>query len=445
MDPKAYGAAGGRSEADLFGELAPVLLDPDILTELWLARARGIAAVFEAEGIAVHVTAGPEPDLPEDLEALDYVYGGRLPAEDMARYRAQREVFSERADAVRLALQSKTADQADLAMVDMIRARIAADQTGCGGRAVTAMVLWPSAGTGVEVRCYTPREPDVVVEQGEADETGDAPSPDLPPWTPPTVEPPAPDTEGVNHALHAVRTDVATRGLIRALADDPGAALTGLIARLFTVLVLGVRTARSDSALALTASGFDPAGGRVIPALDGEVRARLDARGAAFQASGETVIAWVHGLPHGEKMSLLAELTAVSLDVREARTSLIRGAARAEAAELAVLCDADITLHWTPDASFLQAHAKGQLIDMLEAMGADTGPAASLRKTELADWVAEQAAARAWAPAALSWRAPPKDESGGETEAVGPAMADDGAGAFTVTAEGEAALEASAA
>ena len=73
VDPQAYGAAGGRTETDLFGELVPVLLDPDILTEVWTRRARGIAAVFEAEGIAVHVTAGPEPELPDDLEALGYV------------------------------------------------------------------------------------------------------------------------------------------------------------------------------------------------------------------------------------------------------------------------------------------------------------------------------------------------------------------------------------
>ena len=128
VDPAAYGAAGGRTEVDLFGELAPVLLDPQILTELWMARARGIAAIFEAEGIAVHVTAGPEPDLPDDLEALGYVYGGDLPAVEMSRYRAQREVYNERVETARLALAGdQSGDLADLAIVDMIHARIAAD------------------------------------------------------------------------------------------------------------------------------------------------------------------------------------------------------------------------------------------------------------------------------------------------------------------------------
>ncbi|WGM45689.1 hypothetical protein KOAAANKH_00553 [Brevundimonas sp. NIBR10] len=250
VDPQAYADAGGRTESDLFGELPPVLLDPDILTEVWTRRARGIAAVFEAEGISVHVTAGPEPELPDDLEALGYVYGGSLPAEEMARYRAQREVFNDRTEKARIALADvEHPDVADLAIVDMIHAKIASDQTGCGGRVVTTMVLWPAAEAGVEVRCYTPEEPEIDEEDQDAAPEAARRTAAPPAYVPPEVEAPEPETEGVNHALHAVRTDVATRGLIRALADDPGAALTALIARLFTVLVRRAHVARSDSAL----------------------------------------------------------------------------------------------------------------------------------------------------------------------------------------------------
>ena len=466
VDPQAYAEAGGRTETDLFGELPPVLLDPDILTEVWTRRARGIAAVFEAEGIAVHVTAGPEPELPDDLEALGYVYGGSLPAEEMARYRAQREVFNERTEKARIALADiEHADVADLAIVDMIHARIASDQTGCGGRVVTTMVLWPAAEAGVEVRCYTPEEPDIDDDEDAEPDVSRRTSP-APAYVPPEVEVPEPDTEGVNHALHAVRTDVATRGLIRALADDPGAALTALIARLFTVLVRRAHVARTDSALAITASGFNPVNGRVIEALDGDVRRRLEDRRTAWEASGETVIAWIHGLAHGEKMGMLAELTAISLDVREEKTFSIRRSARAEAAELAALCQADITLHWTPDAPFLQPHSKGLLTGMLKTMGAEDERAKTLRKTELVDWVVEQAAQRTWAPAALSWAAPidakavpgapdTEDEDAvlgvedevldqaGE-EGAGVDQDDEGPGGFAVTPAGEAALDSAA-
>jgi len=83
-----------------------------------------------------------------------------------------------------------------------------------------------------------------------------------------------------------------------------------------------------------------------IPALDGEVFVRLDARRAAYKASGLRPIPWVETLPHGEKMALMAELTAASLNLRGAKTTSVRDAACAEASEIAALCGADI---WTPD------------------------------------------------------------------------------------------------
>src|SRR5690606_19734223 len=144
---------------------------------------------------------------------------------------------------------------------------------------------------------------------------------------------------------------------------------------------------RSDAALALVATPYGPTGTRSIEALDGEVRLRLDGRRAAWEASGATVVAWIDGLPHGEKMSLLAELTALSLDLREERTTLIRRHARAEAAELSALCQADITMHWSADADFLRPHSKVQLLEMLSEMGVNDGRASALKKIELIDWV----------------------------------------------------------
>jgi ParB family chromosome partitioning protein len=444
-----YAQAGGRTESDLFGELPPVLLDPSILTEVWTKRAREIALVHEAEGLTVHVTAGNMPDLPEDLEPAGYVYGGMLPAAEMADYRDKRDAFNAAAEAVtELLTETTDAEPVDRAIDAMIRARLAMDQAGWGGRAATTVVLRPAARTGIEIQCFTPEEPEEDEETGEQDVEAASRVPPAPAYQPPSVETPEPETEGVNHALHAVRTDVATRGLIRALADDPGAAFTALIARLFNQLAIRTYGQRSEAALALTASAFKPAGGRVIDSLDGDVWRRIEDRQTAWEASGQTVIGWIHALAHGDKMALLAELTALTLDLREERTTLIRRDARAEAAELAELCGADIALHWTPDAEFLKSHSKPLLLKMLEEMDRADVRAALLKKSDLIPWVEENAAEKVWAPASLSWTTPPEadaaSETGDQNDDADQAPPDDGAGAFEVTPLGEEALGAAA-
>ena len=133
------------------------------------------------------------------------------------------------------------------------------------------------------------------------------------------------------------------------------------------------------------------------------MRRRLEARRADYKASGLRPIAWVETLAHGEKMALLAELVAISLNVREGRTSSIRHAARAEAVEIAGLCAADICAHWTPDADYLAVHSKKQLLALLGEMEVDDPRAKTLKKDELVAFVAEAAAERQWAPAVLSW------------------------------------------
>lgn len=454
IGPERYAEAGGRTETDLFGERPPVLLDPSILTEVWTKRAREIALIFEAEGLAVHVTAGPDPELPDDLEPLGHVYGGDLPAEQMAAYRERMADVQDAANALEALLAETTdPDVVDPAVATLVRARLRADQTGWPGRLVTTLVMRPSARTGIEVTCLAPVEPEIedqeTVDDGAAPPAGSA----APTYRAPEADAPEPETEGVNHALHAVRTDVATRGLIRALADDPGAAFTALIARLFGQVAIRTYGPRSEAALALTASAFKPTGGRVIDSLDGDIWRRIEDRRAAWEASGQTVIGWIHALAHGDKMALLAELTALTLDLREARTTLIRRAARAEAAELAELCGADIALHWTPDAEFLKSHSKPLLLKMLEEMDRADVRAALLKKSDLIPWVEENAAEKGWAPASLSWTPPPKSDvvtnpdaddldddptNGDETEP------DEGVGAFEVTPLGEEALGAAA-
>jgi ParB family transcriptional regulator, chromosome partitioning protein len=211
------------------------------------------------------------------------------------------------------------------------------------------------------------------------------------------------DVEGVSHVLHETRTDVATRGLIRDLADDPSVALTVLVAQLFKQLALHSASSAGTSALQISGTRYGRPGMTPIAALDGEVRTRLESRRSAYKASGLRPIPWVETLPHGEKMALLAELTAISLDLREARTTSLRDAARAEAAEIAALCGADIAAHWTPDEGFLAVHSKKQLLTLLDDMRVEDDRAKSLKKDDLVAFVAEAAAERQWAPAVLSW------------------------------------------
>lgn len=451
IDGDRYAAGGGRIEIDLFGERAPLLLDPAILTDLWMARAREIALIFEAEGLAVHVTAGEPIDLPDDVEPAGYVYGGQLPAAELAIYREMREKFNAAGEEAGAVLGAPAdLPQIDAALADLVRARIAMDQAGWGGRLATTLVFSPSRAHGLDIQCWTPEEPDVEDEAEAAEENAGA-SATPTPYAAPKAEAPEPETEGVNHSLHAVRTDVATRGLIRALADDPGAALTGLIASLFNqVAIRGLRMGAA-SAFSLTAKPFAPTGGRVIEALDGDIRQRLDVRRADWEASGLTVIGWVHDLAHGDKMGLLAELVALTLDLREERTSLIRRGARAEAAELAALSNAEITLHWTPDAEFLKPHPKPMLLKMLESMGDDDPRSAALKKGELVDWVALQAAEKVWAPSSLNWAVDPEADEGADQAETAQARASagasgsgDGEGDFVVTDAGRAALDKAA-
>jgi len=453
--PERYLAAGGRIETDLFDERPPVLLDPAVLTTLWVARVGAIAAVFEAEGLTVHVTAGDDDlVLPEDLEQPGYVYGGRLPAEEMARYRDAEADHDAAADAVRVRLaRGEGGAEDEAALIALVRTRLVQDQIALGGRVATVVVLSPARGTGLRVESWTPVEPqtDADLEDG-AVESRDAAVDAAPAFAAPRAEAPAPDLEGVGHALHRLRTDVATRGLIRALADDPRTAMTALIARLF--MAVAVRGVRPESALTLTGQLFGPRDGRVIDALDGVVRRRLDDRRGLWEASGQTLIAWVHGLEDPDRSACLADLTALTLDLTETHTTTIRHAARAEAAELAALSGAAIGRHWTPDTVFLAAHSKGLLRAMLQSMG-EASPSGAPGKGDLIALVQAVAAARGWTPSALSWAVAPEGSGSAETDAA-PAGSDrvedhapedeaeggDGGGAFEVTAAGVAALQA---
>lgn len=454
LDPERYVAAGGRLEHDLFGERAPVLLDPDILTAGWLERVRPLAEMLETQGFSVHVSAGETPQPPEDLEAVGWCYGAGLDPEQAAAWKDARDAHTAAVEAV---AESDLGEDICAALGRMVQDRIARDQAAVGGRVVTTVVLTPSSRTGVNIECWTPVEPeDDDVSGGEAEEPRLA-QPAPPTLRSPVLTLPPPELGGAGHALHAVQTDTASRGLARALADHPEVALSALLARLFSVLVLRVHQPAGDAPLAITPQPYAPTGGRVIAPLDGEVRARLEARRIDWIESGQTAVAWVHALAAEERLTLLAELLAVTVDMREARISSIRTSARAVAAELTALCAFDMAEHWTPDTVFLQAHGKADLVGMLGDMQVSDPSATKLKKAALTARVEAEAAGRRWSPPVLDWAAPlAKGENDPEVEAEeddagpgdggrrrpasAPGGRPDGRGVFVVTPAGEAEL-----
>lgn len=413
-----YLAAGGRLDIDLFGELPDRVLDPDILEQVWRERVGPLVAKMQARDLTVFVGPDAGYRAPDDFESLPYVIHATLPeAERTARLEA-RDTVDEKLAALRDV--GLAADGALEAIDEVLVARQAHAAAALGKLTLGAVLLSPNAERGVDATFYIHPEPeeDETIED-EADDDEDRSAIGRTPAVVDLITPKAVvAVEGVGHSLHEVRTDLATRGLIRDLADNPGAALTALVAQLFKLLALTTRTYHDESALAVSATKYSRGGAAPHPALDGEVRARLAARREAYLASGLRPIGFVDALPHGEKMALLAELVAISLNVREARTSLVRHAARAEAGEIAALCDADLSLHWTPDQAFLSAHSKAQLTAMLAEMQVEDPRAATLKKDELVTFVAEAAAERQWVPAALAWSAKVEAEEVGEAEAT---------------------------
>jgi ParB family chromosome partitioning protein len=418
-----YLAAGGRVEADLFGELPDSLLDPEILQDQWARRIQPIVDHFKAAELAVFVGREPSFRAPDGFDAIPYAYRPNLSEERAAALTAAKAEVARLVEALQSIERLSEAGPAALApLLGAQMAVVAAPLVGCR---IGAVVLVPADGYGCSATFYTtPVAPDASAVDGEGEDGDedeeDGGTDDRCRPAAPEIETPRADVEveGLSHVLHETRTDVATRGLIRDLADDPSAALTVLIAQLFKQLALHSAGRLEDSAAQVSAITYRRGGRPAIAALDGEVRDRLDARRDAYKASGLRPIRFVDALPHGEKMALLAELVAASLNLREDRTSQIRHAARAEAAEIAELTGADISAHWTPDEAYLAVHSKAQLFELLEEMGVEDDRAKTLKKDDLVAFVVEAAAERQWAPAALSFDRTPAEIETDQAEAA---------------------------
>jgi ParB family chromosome partitioning protein len=423
-----YVAAGGRVVQDLFGELPDALLDPEILQAAWRERVQPIVVHLQAEGLAVYLGDDGDFGAPEGFSRLPYVYRPQLTdAQTAALDTAIAQARRQQSTLQDIDLLSDAAPSALSPLIGALAVVAGAPLSRCK---IGAVILSPLAeGFGVNATFYSvplpvDELPDEIENEDDDDEVGIGAGRYGRAVT--DVEVPQADVEveGSSHVFHETRTDVATRGLIRDLADDPSGALTVLVAQLFKQLALHSSGDLQGSALQISATRYSRGSTPPIAALDGEVKRRLDARREAYKASGLRPITWVETLPHGEKMGLLAELTALSLNLREARTSMIRHGARAEAAEIAALCGADISAHWTPDADYLAVHTKKQLLALLEEMGVEDDRAKMLKKDALVAFVAECAGERQWAPAALAWDRVVAVEAEDEAEVAGPDTGD---------------------
>ena len=402
-----YRAAGGRIDADLFGEFDDVVLDPDKLQVLWTERAAPLVEAAKARGLAVYLQGGELYRGPDGLETA----GPNAPAALGEDARSAWDLACARTDDLARSLSEgeRHPQDRDEDLTAFLIARLEQEAALHGTDRICAVGLYPEAGTGFEVQVYLRPRIEVSVEDEGDDHTEGGPeSPERPvgsTYRPEIVVPAQEiDTAGRSHSLHETYTDVATRGLIRSVADDPMTALTITVARLFVILALQGGSSTEQSATTLQGRRYSRGGMAPDPALDGVVRDRLEARRRAYLDSGLRPIPWVDGLAHGERMELLAELIAVSLDLREVGVHGVRRAARAEAAEIAELTGHDITAYWTPDVAFLGQHSKAQLVGALSAMGSDVTPTKGLKKDELVGYVVSAAAEKVWAPAALNLR-----------------------------------------
>jgi ParB family chromosome partitioning protein len=403
-----YRAKGGRTEVDLFGELDEKILDPEILDNLWRSAVQPIVERLKGLGLTVYIGGGHGVRAPEGLENLPYCARYYMPDEQKKALAALDDNHRD----VAAVFDDENFDYLAEGSIDTIISRLNAKRAIFTGehptRNITAIAIYPSDRYGVEANYFC--EPYVAPESDEDEDGDEAGSSSYSSYSSRavvmdvTIPEMVVETDGCSHALHETITDFATRGLIRSVGDDINAGLTIVIARLFCAEVLQGRINGDQAASTIGASAYHRGQLDPVEALDGEIYNRVKARRDEFLASGLRPIPWVDGLPHGEKMTLLAELAALSLNLREGGTNFVRKSARAEASEIADLVGYDMAAYWTPDQAYLKGHSRKQLLELLTEMGCDDPRAGGLKKGELVDFVAEQAAERSWAPAAVSWK-----------------------------------------
>lgn len=408
-----YTSAGGRIEQDLFGEFDDTVLDTDLLDQLWNDKIVQVADyISETYGVEVHIASNDRGVvIPEGMgAAFSYLSEYNVANSLRARFASERAALIAFETEISGLVQSGDFDAARIGEYVWSKAQCFA--YGQVIRDIGAVTLYPDPATGVSgkpaLKPYVAPQPteDEVRKAREAKEAEDAAAEIKSAYavrTASVAEAPRVkvDVEGLNNSLHERRTDVATKGLMRDLADDPDVALTVLAARLFTSVATHSPTYNAAARINCDqySSRFD-----IIPELDGEIRLRVRAWTDQYAEAGKRPISFVAGLDHVDRLQLIADLVGLSLDLREPTTN-VNSERRADAAEITGLLNSDIRQHWTPDSDFLSAHPKTQLLKMAEELKLDTQSLAKAKKHELVKAVEEAAAEAKYAPAALDWSA----------------------------------------
>jgi ParB family chromosome partitioning protein len=390
---KNYRESGGRTESDLFGEYPEQIIDVPLLDQLWVDKATAIANLVATETMEVIVeNSARHPTKYNDLVELSHWQSPKkinLPDRSEA-IQSTREIIE----------NNENGDVSIEKLAEYYSNLINLDRMTYQEDDIRKVILYQN------YHSTFPQYKSFAVPMSHTDTNDDQIDRDYGARWKRTSDISTPEMNiqiaGKSHSLHERITDYGTRGLARALADDPVTALTVTIAQIFTSQLL---QSWDKAASTIGAKNYATNKDGPTATLDGEIRDRLEAKVTAYKQSGLRPVAWVDSLDHADKMGLLAELTAMSLDLKETRTDLIQREARAQAAEIADMISYDITSYWTPDVTFLGAYSRTQLLEMYDQMGLDsTDPTVkALKKEGLIQVVAETAAELKWAPQSLTW------------------------------------------
>lgn len=407
-----YLDAGGRVERDLFGEHADSILDSEILESLWQGHAKDVAAAITGKyGVETYV-AGVDRSavIPDTMEATrSYIDSYAVASDLKAEFNSERAVVSAFETELSAAITEGAYDPNRV--IEYLFAYASLHTYSSVRREIGAITLTPDKAMGfkplVALKPFVPvpkteAELQAETQAAEAKQRQDEAKSAYTVVTHERIATPKMkvDTEGLNNSLHERRTDVSTKALMRDLADDPQAALIVLAARLLVDTV--THSYDADSAARISCKPYTSRF-EVIPALDGEIRIRVRAWKDAFIASGQRPITFVAGLAMGDRLQMMADLVALSLDLREHATHSVNSSRRAEAAEIKTLIVQDLAQHWTPDEEFLSAHPKSLLMTMAEDLKLDTTALAKCKKRELVLQIAQAAAEQRYVPKGLDW------------------------------------------